>query len=315
MTAVAPVSTVVDEPLVRVFTPVHPTDLRRTLAPIARGRRDRTMRIGADGVWRATRTPEGPATQHLSQQGGAITTAAWGPGAQWLTERAPVLVGGHDDDDDFTPENEGLGRLHRLYRGVRTPCTMAVWEALLPTILEQKVAGKDARRSNGDLQRLLGEPAPHPPGGPALLLPLDPRVVADTPSHVFHSCNVERKRSDTIRRAAAYAHRLEEAVGMALPDAYARICSLPGVGEWSVAEVAKVALGDADAVSVGDFHLKNAVAWNLAGEPRGSDDRMLELLAPFRPHRGRVIRLLELGGSGAPRYGPRMTIRRWNEEP
>lgn len=301
--------------LERVFTPAHPTDLRRTLSPVSRGRRDRTMRIGADGVWRATRTPDGPATQHLAQQGAAITVRAWGPGAQWLLDRAPILVGGNDDDDGFTPGHDGLVRLHRLYRSVRTPCTMAVWEALLPTILEQKVTGKEARTSNGDLQRILGEPAPRPPGCPALLLPLDPRVVADTPSHVFHACNVERKRSDTIRRAAAYASRLEEAVGMPIENAYARIRSLPGLGEWSAAEVAKIALGDADAVSVGDYHLKNGVAWNLAGEPRGTDERMLELLAPFRPHRGRVIRLLELGGSAAPRYGPRMSIRRWSEEP
>ena len=68
-------------------------------------------------------------------------------------------------------------------------------------------------------------------------------------------------------------------------------------------------------MSVGDFHLKHLVSWALAREPRGTDERMLELLAPYQPHRGRVIRLLELGAPGAPRYGPRMTIRRWSEEP
>ena len=29
------------------------------------------MRVSAEGVWRATRTPDGPATQHLSQRDGA----------------------------------------------------------------------------------------------------------------------------------------------------------------------------------------------------------------------------------------------------
>jgi 3-methyladenine DNA glycosylase/8-oxoguanine DNA glycosylase len=311
---VAPPAATRAEALIRIFTPAHPTDLRRTLSPVARGRRDRSMRVDPDGVWRATRTPDGPATQHLAQRGGDITVRAWGPGAQWLLDRAPVLVGGNDRHDDFDPAHDGLMRLHRIHGGVRTPCTQAVWEALLPTILEQKVTGKEARTSNGDLQRVLGEPAPRPPDGPALLLPLDPRLVADTPSHVFHACNVERKRSDAIRRAASYAPRLEEAAAMPMPEAYARIQALPGIGPWSAAEVAKVALGDSDAVSVGDYHLKNGVAWNLAGEPRGTDDRMLELLAPFRPYRGRVIRLLELGGAAAPRYGPRMSIRRWSEE-
>ncbi len=52
------------------------------------------------------------------------------------------------------------------------------------------------------------------------------------------------------------------------------------------------------------------VAWALAGEARGTDERMLELLEPYRGQRGRVLRLLELAGVRAPRYGPRMAPRR-----
>jgi 3-methyladenine DNA glycosylase/8-oxoguanine DNA glycosylase len=76
-----------------------------------------------------------------------------------------------------------------------------------------------------------------------------------------------------------------------------------------VAEVARVALGDTDAVSVGDFHLKHLVTWALAREPRGTDERMLELLVPYRPHRGRVQRLLEASGIKAPAFGPRLEAR------
>jgi 3-methyladenine DNA glycosylase/8-oxoguanine DNA glycosylase len=78
-----------------------------------------------------------------------------------------------------------------------------------------------------------------------------------------------------------------------------------GIGPWTAAEVTLRALGDPDAVSFGDFHLKNLVAFALAGEPRGTDERMLELLEPWRGHRTRVIRLLEASGIEAPRYGPR----------
>src|SRR4029453_406544 len=46
--------------------------------------------------------------------------------------------------------------------------------------------------------------------------------------------------------------------------------------------------GDPDAVPVGDFHLPHLVAGALAGEPRGTDERMLEPLAPFAGHRRRV---------------------------
>ena len=66
----------------------------------------------------------------------------------------------------------------------------------------------------------------------------------------------------------------------------------------------RAAYGDPDAVTVGDYHLPNMVAWALAGEPRGTDERMLELLAPFAGHRGRVCGLLGRRGLTAPRFGP-----------
>ena len=88
-----------------------------------------------------------------------------------------------------------------------------------------------------------------------------------------------------------------------------RMRALPGVGPWTAAEVALVALGDADAVPVGDYHVPHMVSWALAGEPRGSDERMLDLLEPFAGHRGRVVRLLAAAGLAAPRFGPRMPLR------
>jgi hypothetical protein len=35
---------------------------------------------------------------------------------------------------------------------------------------------------------------------------------------------------------------------------------------------------------------------------------MVELLEPWRGHRQRVVRLLELSGAHKPRFGPRLTI-------
>jgi 3-methyladenine DNA glycosylase/8-oxoguanine DNA glycosylase len=80
------------------------------------------------------------------------------------------------------------------------------------------------------------------------------------------------------------------------------------VGLWTSAEVSRIALGDPDAVSVGDYHLKHLVSYALAGEERGSDARMLELLEPYAGHRGRVCRLLEVARVGAPRRAPRQAI-------
>ncbi len=267
------------------------------------------MRIDASGTWRATRTPDGPVATHLRRVGGDVVLRAWGPGAAWALEAAPALVGDTDEDESFRPGHPTVAELHRRLAGLRISRSNAVVEALVPTILEQKVQGFSAKRSYQALVRAWGEPAPGPPGRAGLMLPPPPRFLAGAPSYAFHPFGVERKRADAIRRACSYAHRLEETTTMSHAPARRRLCALPGVGPWSAAEVAMVALGDADAVSVGDYHLPHDVSWALAGEARGTDERMLELLEPFAGHRGRVIRLLVAGGLRAPRYGPRLPLQ------
>ena len=290
----------------RRFRPRLPVDLRLTLGPLRRGRGDPTVRFGADGVWRAWRTPEGPATVQLRVGGGGVDVRAWGPGAEWALEAAPDLVGAGDDEDGFVARHPVVADLRRRLRGLRIGRTGAVVDAMVPTVLEQKVQGIAAKRSYARLVRLLGEPAP----GPApLLLPPPPERLAALPYHAFHPLGVERRRADTVRLVARNARRLEEAAAMEPADARRRLRALPGVGAWTAAEVALAALGDADAVSVGDYHLPHHVAWALAGEPRGDDDRMLELLEPYRGHRGRVLRLLVAGAPGPPRFGPRLPLR------
>ena len=305
-------------PRERTVRPVLPVDLRLTLFPLRRGRLDPSVRFEPAGVWRATRTPAGPATTHIrvSTAAGTATMRAWGPGAELALEAFPALIGAGDDEAGFEAGAGLIGELHHRHRGLRIGRTGAVMEAVVPSILEQKVVGLEARRSYARLVRALGEPAPGPErpfergGGPGeLYVPPPARVLATTPSWVFHRANVERKRADTIRRACSYAARLEETVDMAPSDARRRLTALPGIGAWTAAEVAMVALGDADAVSVGDYHLPNQVSWALAGEPRGDDARMLELLEPWRGHRGRVLRLIGAGAGAAPRYGPRMPLR------
>ena len=128
------------------------------------------------------------------------------------------------------------------------------------------------------------------------------------PYHAFHPIGIERRRAEVVRRAASRASWLEGSTSA--DEATRRLISLPGIGPWTAAEAVRSAFGDPDAVSVGDYHLPNAVAWALAGEPRADDTRMLELLEPYRGQRGRVQRLLEVGRVVAPRYGPRMAPRR-----
>jgi 3-methyladenine DNA glycosylase/8-oxoguanine DNA glycosylase len=285
-----------------------PVDLGAALGPLCRGRGDPAMRVTGNGVWRATRTPEGAATVHLAGGDRTVRVQVWGPGRGWALEHAAELLGAADDLSGFAPRHPLVAALHRQQPGLRIVRSRAVFEAMVPTIIEQKVVGLDARRAYRRLLLALGSPAPGPGRG-TLLVPPGPQQLASLPYEAFHPFGIERKRADTIRRAAAGAAGLEAAGDLPPEAARSRLRTVRGVGAWTAAEVAMIALGDADAVSVGDYHLPHQVAWALAGERRATDDRMLELLAPFAGHRGRVARLIAAAGLGPPRRAPRMPTR------
>lgn len=283
-----------------------PLDLARTLAPLGRAPAARTMILRSNDAWRATVTPEGPATLHLRSVGGELLVESWGPGAAWAVAGVPDLVGEFDRTEEFRPQHPLLADLHRRHLGVRATRSRAVFELLVPVVIEQKVIGLEARRAYASLVRAQGEPAP----GPApLRLPPSPQRLAAMPYWEFHPLGIERKRAETVIRVARAARRLEEAAAMEPPAAHRRLTAVPGVGPWTAGHVAGAALGDLDAVPVGDYHLPGLVCWALAGESPGTDERMLELLEPYAGRRGRVLRLLLAGGPMPARRGPRLPLR------
>jgi len=282
----------------------EPIDLARTLAPIAHGTGDPTIRFEPSGIWRATRMPDGAATLRIAEADGGVRVSAWGPGSQSALAGAADLIGVNDDPKRLKPHDPIIAELARRYRGLRLPRTNRPFEALLPAICEQKVTGVEARAAFRGIVRAHGEPAPGPAG---LRLAPTPSALAGLPYFAFHRFGLERRRSEVIIAAARLAPRLE---GRDEGEVLRRLGAMPGIGPWTLAEVARVAFGDSDAVSIGDYHLPNLVAWNLAHEPRADNARMLQLLEPYMGQRGRVQRLLEAGGLQAPRYGPHMAPRR-----
>lgn len=294
----------------RTWSPDRALDLHRTLAVLRRGAGDPSYLTDADGaIWRGVRTPEGPGTLRLAalRGSGEVAAAAWGAGADWLLDRVPRMCGADDDASGFDPAHPLLRAAAARHPGFRIAAADQVVDMLVPSVLEQKVTGKQARASWRVLVLQYGEPAPGPaPAG--LRVPPAAATWALVPSWSWHRAGVEPARSRTIVNAARHAGRLEETVALGTEVADARLRSLPGVGVWTSAEIRQRSHGDPDAVPVGDFHLPAVVGHALIGE-RVDDDGMLELLAPYAGHRYRAIALIGLSGVRKPRFGPRLTIQ------
>ncbi|MFD9358968.1 DNA-3-methyladenine glycosylase family protein [Streptomyces sp. NPDC060031] len=292
----------------RTWTPDGPLDLGLTLGPLRRGPADPTFRTTPDGsVWRAAQTPAGPATIRIAARATTVHAEAWGPGADWLLDGLPALLGAADDPAAFVPRHRLLHASHRRRPGLRLTRTGLVLESLIPTVLEQKVTADEAYRAWRRLVRQYGEPAPGP--GPApqdLYVMPDARTWALIPSWDWHKAGVDAKRSATIVRAARVANRLEEAAAMELPEATSRLEAVPGIGPWTSAETLQRSNGAPDAVTTGDLHLPGIVGYALAGDRDADDAAMLELLAPYAGQRHRAARLILLAGATPPRRAPRM---------
>ena len=295
----------------RVWRSTRPLSLAAILMPLRHGGGDPTfMRGRAGSVVRGVRTPAGPATLELTTRPAEseVVARAWGPGADWALDGIPALLGEFDDASGFEAHHDLVAEAARRFTGWRVPRSQLVMESLVPAVIEQKVTGKEAFAGFRQLVRRFGEPAPGPYASVGLLVQPTPAGWAGIPSWQFLKASVDPGRSRTLIGAARVAGRLEQTVDLTPVAGRARMQALPGVGAWTSAEVAQRALGDADAVSFGDYHVAKDITWALLGEAR-DDDVLAELLEPYAGHRYRVQRLMELTGLRRPRRGPRMAPR------
>ncbi|MCW2591699.1 MAG: 3-methyladenine glycosylase/8-oxoguanine glycosylase [Mycobacterium sp.] len=279
-----------------------------TLSPLRRGPGDPCYQLVDGAIWKTTLMPSGPVTARITTSArNAVDCEAWGGGASEFVERLPAWLGAEDDATGFAPTEPTIAAAHRNVPHLRLGRTSRVLEALIPAVLEQRVAGKDAFRAWRLLVTKYGAPAP----GPAperMRVPPPSDVWRRVPSWEFHLANVDPGRARTIVGCAQRADSLERLTRRRSEQRRAALRSLPGVGEWTAAEVAQRAWGDADAISVGDYHLSNMIGSTLLGH-RIDDQEMIELLEPLRPHRQRAVRLLEVSGLARnPRFGARQAI-------
>lgn len=291
-------------PAERSLTLPGPVSPGHTLAPHRRGPRDPCFQVDAErAIWRTSLQRSGPVTARIARTApDTVHCRAWGDGAAEFLDALPALLGADDDAAGFRPTHDVLAAAQRRVPHLRIGRTGRVLEALIPAILEQRVPGADSFRSWRLLVTRFGTPAPGPaPAG--MRVPPPAQVWRAIPSWEFHRANVDPGRARTLVGAARRADALDR-LGDAGP-----LTSLPGVGVWTAAETAQRALGDTDALSVGDYHLSAMVGWTLLGRPV-DDDAMVELLEPMRPHRYRAVRLLEVSGlARLPRRGARLPIQ------
>ena len=294
----------------REWRSARPLQLLAVLGVHRRGGGDPTFRTGADGaVVRGIQTPEGPATveYHCAPRDAQVRVQAWGAGAQWALEQAPAALGEGDAADGFVAHHPQVAAAARRFAGWRVPASGLVLDALVPAIIEQRVTGKEAFGAYRRLVQRHGEPAPGPWADAGLVVPPGPRGWRGIPSWEWLRAQVDPGRSGTVMRVCALGSSLERLTRRTPAEARAALRTVTGVGQWTAAEVAHRALGDADAVSFGDYHVARSIGWALTGVEL-DDAGLAELLQPYAGHRYRVQRLLELSGAAHPRHAPRMAL-------
>lgn len=293
-----------------------PRSLRRTLAAFRSGRGDPTTRLEHGRFRRATLTPDGPGTLQLTWttdpapvDDDGLDANAWGPGADWLLARVHRLTGADDRPIAFDSAHPVVRRGLASTRTSRIGATGTLYHELLPVVIAQRITAGEAHRQWVRLCRELGAPAPGPDVvTDGLRLPPAPVALHRRPAWWFHPFGIETARARTLVELACHPAKLFAWADLPPTEAHALLTKLTGVGPWTAGSVLGPALGDPDAVAVGDYHFPSAVAWALAGEARADDDRMLELLAPYAGQRGRVLRAILRISGPAPKFGPRQRI-------
>lgn len=281
-----------------------PAGLSQTLSPLRRSGQDPTFRTVSGVIWRTSLMQTGSVTARLGASADTVECEVWGDGAAEFIDGLPALVGADDDASGFHPAEPTIAEALRRVPQLRLCRTGRVLEALIPAVVEQRVAGMDAWTAWRRLVTRFGAPAPGPaPDG--MRVPPSADIWRRIPSWEFHRANVDPSRARAIVGCAQRADSLER---LSAVSARRALMSLPGIGEWTAAEAAQRAFGDADALSVGDYHLAKMIGWTLLGRPI-DDAAMVEILEPLRPHRHRAVRILEASGLARnPRFGARQAI-------
>ena len=266
------------------------------------GSTDPTVRHGP--AWIVAALTDCVVTLRWDSIGGATTYRATFDGAVARPDSlVRLLVGSEPPPPQRAEHQTRATACFRRHRNLRIAGNGLVFIEAVKAVLGQRITGRDAALQWNRLVRASSEPLVHYSDLGLYRLP-HPDDLRRISTSGFHQLGIEERRARTIRHLADLASRghLEDVAST--PTLAARTRDVYGFGEWSVAVAGGNALGDPDALPIGDFHLKNTVSWALTGRPRGTDEEMIDLLAPYHGWRWWVTRCLSLDYR-APRFDHR----------
>lgn len=218
------------------------------------------------------------------------------------------MLGFADTIPSITPAHREVESAQKKFGQLRLGRSHTPYHELLHAVLAQRVTSIEAIRQWHQIIDRYGTNAPGP--HPGIKTPPSPDVMRKLPYHAFHHFGVERKRAESL---LSVAHHFDFVSRVSQSDEAPHVKTsqlqlIPGVGIWTASVAGGIAFGDPDALLIGDFHVKNTVAYALTGRIRGSDEEMIATLEPYNGQRHRVVRWLQLNGAKAPARGPRRRI-------
>lgn len=281
---------------VKAQVPLYPIHFARTFSLQRLGTYDPTAEAGKDFFRKAFFFRNEPAALDFRRAGESLEITAFGPHSSQLLEETANGLRQDDCYDSFSTEDTGILRLHRLFPGLRLLRFPWLYDMTCSAILQQRIRTVDAMRAWRRIAQRWGAPAP-------LGLRAFPsaEMLSQLPKFEFQNIDIDAQRTRTLLRFANESRFLPLRTQMSFSELREHLQRVPGIGPWTTETVLGYGAGDPDAAIPGDLHLPHVVCYALAGETEGSDERMIELLEPFRGHRFRIIRLIYESKLSAPR--------------
>ena len=275
---------------------IFPVHFLRTFSLQRLGPYDPTADLSEDCFRKAFCYQGEPAAVQVCRSGDSLEVSALGCDPDALLEE--TLAGLEQDDcyATFATDDSGVFRLHRKNPGLRLLRVPWLYDVTCSAILQQRIRTVDAMR---DWRRITLRYGSHAPLGLRAFPPAE--VLAGVPQFELERMGIDAKRAKALLRFAKEMQFVSLRPGVGFAQLRQTLLRVHGIGPWTTETVMGYGAGDTDAAIPGDLHLPHLVCYALAGETEGSDERMMELLEPFRGHRFRIIRLLYEARLNVPR--------------